>query len=90
MVDVIQPNIKSNTPNIIKRVLADLEQMYGENSIVNIIDIDARIEECEEKIDSIVYRLYDLSQDEIYTTMKWLSLRDKYEQKVKEFFRDMG
>ncbi len=86
IIDVIQPNLKTNTPNIIKKVLSNLQQR--DSTIVNVISIDAMIEECEEKIDSIVYRLYDFSEVEIDTTMKWLSLREKYRQKVKEHFND--
>jgi hypothetical protein len=70
-------------------VLSDLQKRYSKNDINNAIEIDTRIEECEERIDALVYKLYDFSEKELDTTMKWLSIRQKYQQKVVEYFKAM-
>lgn len=88
-ISVIQPNVKTNTPNIIKMTLSSLQKHYSKSSINSIVEIDTRIEEYGERIDAIVYKLYDLSENEIDTTMKWLPIRRKYQQEVIQHFKSL-
>ena len=65
---------KSKHDEIVKQVdtLITLKQELPTHTLQSNIDrINTRIEHCEERIDQLVFELYDLSKDEIETVKEY-------------------
>jgi hypothetical protein len=79
------------TPNIVRKVKDEFEKWLKEERIegveADIVKIDNEIEDVEAKIDALVFKLYELNEDEIKVVFDSLKMPAVYRSKVFEFFR---
>jgi len=79
------------TPNIIKMTKDEFERWLKEEISkeieADIVKIDNEIEDLEAKIDALVFRLYELNEDEMKIVFDSLKTPAMYQGKVFEFFR---
>jgi type I restriction-modification system DNA methylase subunit len=93
-VPVIKPNVVENTPNIIKKVEEEfvkwLKKERTEDKIKpDIVIIDNEIEETDAQIDALVFKIYELNEEEVKTVLSSLKIIPSYQEKVLEYFRSM-
>jgi len=81
------------TPNIIKKVDDDFGRWLKEEKIEgvepDIVKIDNEVENIEAEIDALVFKLYDLNEDEIKIVFDSLKTPTSYQSKVLEFYRKL-
>jgi len=81
------------TPNIIKKVREEFENRLKEKEMVGVevglVKIDNEIENLEAKIDALVFKLYELAEDEIKIVLNSLKTPTINQDKVLEFFRKL-
>jgi SAM-dependent methyltransferase len=91
LIKEVNRNSRELTPNIIKKVVDELEKWLRQNKVENveadIVKIDNEIEDLEAKIDALVFRLYELNEDEMKIVFDSLKTPAMYQSKVFEFFR---
>jgi len=80
-IPVIQPNITVNTINIIKKLNQELANRTTSQA-PNIITIDKEIENTEAKINSIIFKLYNLTEIEKNTIISSLNIPSSYQEKI--------
>lgn len=87
VIPVIQPNLAKNTQNIFAKVIDEYKLLHkqGPNGM---IELDAKMEEAEAKVDALVFKIYHLNVDEIMTVMTALPLRPTYRQKVIQYLKE--
>jgi uncharacterized coiled-coil protein SlyX len=78
-------------PNIMRKVKDEFESWLQKEKIegieADIVKIDNEIEDIEAKIDALVFKLYELNEDEIKIVFDSLKTPTTYQIKVLEFFR---
>jgi hypothetical protein len=89
----VNENPKELTPNIIKKAKYELEKWLREQGIegieADIVQIDNAIEDIEARIDALVFRLYQLKEDEVATAFHFLKTSMSHQGKVLEIFRKL-
>jgi len=79
------------TPVIIKMVTDEFKRLVNLEKIkvddADIVKIDNEIEEIEAKIDAVVFKLYEIKEDEIKTVLDSLKTFGSYREKVLNYFR---
>jgi len=89
----VNRNSNELTPNIIKKVRDEFEDWLRQNKIENveadIVKIDNEIEDLEARIDALVFKLYELEEEEIKLVFDSLKTSTIYQGKVFEFFRKL-
>lgn len=91
LIKEVNKNSRELTSNIIKKTVDEFEKWLKQNKIENveadIVKIDNEIEDLEAKIDALVFKLYELNEDEIKIVFDSLRTPAMYQTKVFEFFR---
>ena len=81
------------TPNMIKKTREEFEKWLEEKGIrglsADIVKIDNEAEDLEARIDALVFKLYELNEDEIKVVFDSLKTPAMYQSKVFEFFRKL-
>jgi len=89
----VNENPKKLTPNIVKRAKYELEKWLKEEGIeekeADIVLIDNETENIEARIDALVFRLYQIKEDEIATVFRFLKTSMSHQRKVFEIFRKL-
>jgi hypothetical protein len=87
----VNRNPRELTPNIIKKTVNEFEEWLRQNKIKNVeadlVKIDDEIEDLEAKVDALIFKLYELDEDEIKIVFDSLKTPAMYQSKVLEFFR---
>jgi len=81
------------TPNIIKKATDEFKKWLNEEKIeaveTDILKIDNEIEDLEAEIDALVFKLYELGEDEIKVVFDSLKTPISHQGKALEFFRKL-
>jgi hypothetical protein len=81
------------TPNIVKKSKEEFEKWLKEEKIENVeadmVKIDNEIESIEAQVDALVFKSYNLEEDEINVVFDTLKTPTVYQSKVLEFFRKL-
>ncbi len=90
IVPLIQPDSVMNTPNIMRKVREEFENMVeserNEKIEPDIVRIENEIEEVDANIDALVFRLYGLDEDEVRLVLESLNDVNSYQRKILEEF----
>ncbi|MEM3398965.1 MAG: N-6 DNA methylase [Nitrososphaeria archaeon] len=81
------------TPNIMRKARDEFERWLKGEKIegveADIVKIDNEIENIEAEIDALIFKLYDLDENEVKIVFNTLKTPTIYQSKVLEFFRKL-
>jgi len=96
MIPIIKEMNKSPNmliPNIMKKITDEFRRWLDEEKIevveTDIVKIDNEIEDTEAKIDAIIFRLYELKEEDIKVVFDFLKTPMNYQQKVLDYFKTL-
>lgn len=91
-ISLIQPNFWENSPNLIKGTVKKFKEWLDnqdlDTKLADIVKIDNEIEDVDAHIDALVFKLYELTKNEIKTVLDSLGILPSYQEKVFKWLKE--
>lgn len=84
LIPVLRPNPPTKTHNLMVKVYEEYSKVSSNK--LGIVKMEEEIENLEAKIDSIVFKEYEVEEDEVNYIMDDLMLPERYKTKIKKYF----
>lgn len=81
------------TPNIIRKTIEEFEKWLKDNNVqgieANIVKIDNEIEDLEAELDAMIFKLYQLKEEEVKRILQFLKKPTSYQEDVLRIFKGL-